>query len=125
MSMDEKSLKYTAEHEWVALDESTKTATIGITPFAAEQLGDVIYVDLPAVGDSVSAGEVFGEIESTKSVAELFAPLSGEVAEANADVDADPASVSADPFASWLIKVTYDEVPELLDHDAYQRHIGA
>lgn len=113
-------LKYTAEHEWIALDGTT--ATIGITDFAAEKLGDVVYVELPAVGAAVGAGEVCGEIESTKSVGELYAPLEGEVVEANEAVVDDPSLVNSDPFgAGWLIKVTVspEAVAALLDRDAY------
>ena len=100
---DLTALKYTAEHEWIATEGDV--ATIGITDFAADQLGDVVYVDLPPVGATVSAGQVFGEIESTKSVSELYAPVDGEVVEVNDAVDADPATVNADAFASWLIRV--------------------
>lgn len=115
---DLAALKYTAEHEWVALDG--EIATVGVTDFAADQLGDVVYVDLPAVGSSVTAGQVFGEIESTKSVSELYAPVDGEVVEVNADVDADPAQVNADAFSAWLIRVRVAGDPDgLLDRDAY------
>ncbi|KQZ04976.1 glycine cleavage system protein GcvH [Microbacterium sp. MEC084] len=115
---DLDSLKYTAEHEWVAVDGDL--ATIGVTDFAADQLGDVVYVDLPSVGQTVTAGQVFGEIESTKSVSELYAPVDGEVVEVNADVDADPAQVNADAFAAWLIRVRVTGEPYgLLDRDAY------
>ncbi len=117
---DLDALKYTAEHEWVALDGDI--ATIGITDYAAEQLGDIVYVDLPSVGASVTANDVCGEIESTKSVGELYAPLSGEVVETNGDVDADPSLVNADAFGGgWLIKVRVDPaaVDALLDRAAY------
>lgn len=115
---DLTALKYTAEHEWIAVDGDV--ATIGITGFAADQLGDVVYVDLPAVGATISAGKVFGEIESTKSVSELYAPVDGEVIEVNDEVDADPAIVNADAFAAWLIRVRVTSEPAgLLDRDAY------
>lgn len=121
---DLTALKYTAEHEWVALDGDI--ATVGITDFAADQLGDVVYVDLPAVGTSITAGQVFGEIESTKSVSELFAPVDGEVVEVNADVDADPALVNGDAFAAWLIRVRVSGEPAgLMDRDAYVAQTGA
>ena len=100
---DLTSLKYTEEHEWIALDGDV--ATIGITDYAADKLGDVVYVDLPAVGSVVTAGDVCGEIESTKSVGELYAPLTGEVVEVNDDVVADPSLVNADAFAGWLFGV--------------------
>ncbi|WP_345750956.1 glycine cleavage system protein GcvH [Microbacterium rhizophilus] len=115
---DLNALKYTAEHEWIAVDGDV--ATVGITDFAADQLGDVVYVDVPAVGTIVTAGQVFGEIESTKSVSELYAPVDGEVIEVNGDVDADPALVNADAFAAWLVRVRITAEPsDLLDREAY------
>ncbi|MDD7929535.1 glycine cleavage system protein GcvH [Microbacterium thalli] len=117
---DLDALKYTAEHEWVSL--SGTTATVGITDYAAEKLGDVVYVDLPAVGTAVTADQVCGEIESTKSVGELYAPLSGEVVEINEAVVDDPSQVNAAPFdTGWLIRITVDpaQVAGLLDRAAY------
>lgn len=112
-------LQYTAEHEWVAVDGDI--ATVGVTDYAADQLGDVVYLDLPAVGTDIAAGDVCGEIESTKSVGELYAPVTGEVVEVNDAVDADPSQVNADAFAAWLIKVRVDPATlgALLDRDAY------
>ena len=112
-------LKYTAEHEWVAL--SGDVATVGITDYAADKLGDVVYVDLPAVGTTVTAGAVCGEIESTKSVGELYAPLTGEVVEINDAVVDDPSQVNADAFGAWLVKIQVDpaDVDALMDRDAY------
>ncbi|WP_336632116.1 MULTISPECIES: glycine cleavage system protein GcvH [unclassified Microbacterium] len=116
---DLNALTYTAEHEWVALDGDV--ATIGITDYAADKLGDVVYVDLPAVGTSVTAGEVCGEIESTKSVGELYAPQTGEVVALNDAVVDDPASVNADAFGAWLVKIQVDpaDAEGLLDRAAY------
>lgn len=116
---DLTSLKYTDEHEWVAL--AGDVATVGITDYAADKLGDVVFVDLPAVGTAVTAGEVCGEIESTKSVGELYAPLTGEVVEINEAVVDDPASVNGDAFGAWLVKIQVDpaEVEGLMDRDAY------
>jgi len=117
---DLTSLSYTAEHEWIAFDGDV--ATIGITDFAAEKLGDVVFVELPDEGSTVDGGTVVGEIESTKSVGELYAPLSGEVIAANGDVVDDPSLVNSDPFgAGWLIKVRVDAATAegLLDRDAY------
>jgi len=112
------TLKYTAEHEWVAVDGDV--ARIGITAYAAEKLGDVVFVELPAVGSSVAAGRVVGEIESTKSVGELYAPLQGEVVEANQAVVDDPSLVNSDPFgAGWMIAVRFSELPALLTADEY------
>lgn len=117
---DLTSLKYTAEHEWIAVDGDT--ATVGITDYAADKLGDVVFVELPAVGSSVAASTVVGEIESTKSVGELYAPLDGEVVEANEAVVADPSLVNSDPFgAGWLVKISIDPaaLDGLLDREAY------
>ena len=111
-------LGYTAEHEWVAVDGDV--ATVGITAYAAEKLGDVVYVDLPKQGSNVAVGKVVGEIESTKSVGELFAPVNGEVVESNQAVVDDPTLVNSDPFgAGWLIKVRFTELPELLTAAQY------
>ena len=112
------SLKYTADHEWVAVDGDI--ATVGITAYAAEKLGDVVYVDLPKVGSTVTGGTVVGEIESTKSVGELFAPVAGEVVEVNQAVVDQPDLVNADPFGdAWMIKVRFTELPTLLSADEY------
>jgi glycine cleavage system H protein len=118
------NLGYTADHEWVAVDGDV--ATVGITDYAAQQLGDVVYVDLPAVGSVVSGGAVVGEIESTKSVGELFAPIDGEVVEVNQAVVDSPDLVNADPFGdAWLIKVRFTALPTLLTADEYAAVTGA
>ena len=117
---DLNALKYTAEHEWTAFDGDV--ATIGITDYAADKLGDVVFVDLPGVDSGVSAGQVCGEIESTKSVGELYAPLTGEVVAVNDAVVDDPSLVNSDPFGDgWLVKLRADEsaAAELLDREAY------
>lgn len=120
---DATTLKYTAEHEWVLVEGDT--ATVGITAYAAEKLGDVVFVELPKAGSTIASGSVVGEIESTKSVGELFAPVDGTVAEANEAVLADPSLVNSDPFgAGWLIKVTFTELPELLSYDEYTALVG-
>jgi glycine cleavage system H protein len=112
-------LHYTRDHEWISVDGDV--ATVGITAYAADKLGDVVYVDLPAVGASVAAGRVVGEIESTKSVGELFAPLDGEVVERNEAVVSDPAMVNGDPMGgAWLIKVRFTELPDLLTAAEYE-----
>jgi glycine cleavage system H protein len=99
-----EQLWYTAEHEWVAIDGPV--ASVGITEHAADALGDVVYVSPPAAGTKVTAGEPCGEIESTKSVSDLFSPVDGEVTEVNADVLDDPGQVNADPYgAGWLFRV--------------------
>jgi glycine cleavage system H protein len=120
---DIKDLKYTAEHEWVLVDGTV--ATVGITAYAAEKLGDIVFVDLPKAGSAVAEGKVVGEIESTKSVGELFAPVNGTVVESNEAVMANPELVNNDPFgAGWLIKVEFSDLPELLDYDAYTALTG-
>lgn len=97
-------LRYTQEHEWVSVDGDT--ASVGITGYAAESLGDVVYVSLPAVGASVTAGEPCGEVESTKSVSDLYSPVDGEVTEVNEELDADPGLVNAEPYgAGWMFRV--------------------
>ena len=109
---------YTKDHEWVSVDGDV--ATVGITTYAADKLGDVVYVDLPAVGSTVSSGRVVGEIESTKSVGELFAPVDGEVLERNEAVVDDPALVNRDPMGeAWLVKVRFTELPQLLSEAEY------
>ena len=120
---EQSELKYTAEHEWVLVEGSI--ATVGITAYAADKLGDVVYVDLPNVGSDVSESTVVGEIESTKSVGELFAPVNGSVVEANQSVVDDPSLVNSDPLGDgWLIKVEFTELPELLGFDEYTALTG-
>ena len=109
--------QYTQDHEWVEVDGDI--ATIGITRYAADKLGDVVYVDLPKAGSTVAASTVVGEIESTKSVGELFAPVDGDVVEANQAVVDDPGSINADADAAWLIRVRFTSLPELLSAEAY------
>ena len=116
-------LGYTAEHEWLRMDGNE--ATVGITAYAAEKLGDVVFVDLPKVGQKVTAGSVVGEIESTKSVGELFAPATGTVTATNDSVVASPELVNHDAFGQgWLIKMTIDEAPTLLTADEYAALTG-
>ena len=120
---DLNTLSYSEEHEWVAVDGDT--ATVGITDFAADELGDIVFVELPAVGTELVNGAVFGEIESTKSVSELYAPVSGTIVAVNDAVVDEPAMVNSSPFAdAWLIKVTVegDATEGLLDRDAYVAH---
>jgi len=124
MSAVPATLSYTAEHEWVKVDGDV--ATIGITQHAADALGDVVFVALPGVGDTIREGAIVGEVESTKSVGEIFAPVAGEVVEANDSVVASPDTVNADPYgAGWLIKVRFSAMPDLLDAAAYRALIGA
>lgn len=124
MSYNE-NLRYTTEHEWLAVDGTT--VTVGITDFAADQLGEVVYVDLPDTGSSLSAGDMAAEVESTKSVGEVLAPLSGTVSEVNAALADKPETVNDDPFGEgWLFRVTIDgTLPEgLLDAAAYEKLVA-
>ena len=120
-------LHYTAEHEWVRRS-GDNTARVGITDFAQSALGDVVFVQLPDVGTELTAGESFGEVESTKSVSDLFAPVSGKVSAVNGDLEGSPQLVNSDPYGSgWLVDVEVSDVGELesaisslLDAEAYR-----
>ena len=114
---------YTKEHEWVLVEGDV--ATIGITAYAAEKLGDVVFVDLPKVGTSTTYMKICGEIESTKSVGELYSPVDGEVVEVNGDVTNAPELVNQDAFgAGWLIKVRFESLPELMTAAEYDAFTG-
>ncbi len=118
--------RYTKEHEWIQV--SGDAGTIGITDYAQHELGDVVFVEMPAVGAKITAGAVFGTVESVKAVSEIFAPVSGEVTEANAVLKDTPETVNSDPHgAGWLIKVKLanpSEVSGLMDAAAYQAFIS-
>jgi glycine cleavage system H protein len=117
-------LKYTKEHEWIRVDGNT--GAIGITDFAQQQLGDVVYVELPEVGSSLTAGKVFGTIESVKAVSELFAPVSGEVVEINSSLKDRPDHVNSKPHETWMVKVKLagpGEIASLMDAAAYEQLI--
>ncbi|MCB5166605.1 glycine cleavage system protein GcvH [Streptomyces bambusae] len=120
-----QQLRYSKEHEWLSAAEDG-VATIGITEFAANALGDVVYAQLPEVGSTVTAGEECGELESTKSVSDLYSPVSGEVTEINEDVVSDPSLVNSAPFeGGWLFKVRVtDEPADLLSADEYTQLAG-
>jgi glycine cleavage system H protein len=120
-----QQLRYSKEHEWLT-DAEDGVSTVGITSHAADALGDVVFVQLPEVGDTVTAGEPCGELESTKSVSDLYAPVSGEVTEVNQNVVDDPALVNSSPFeAGWLFKVRVTGEPaELLSADEYTAFTG-
>ena len=127
MSDIPSDLHYTAEHEWVRRS-GDDTVRVGITDFAQSALGDVVFVQLPEVGSQVTAGESFGEVESTKSVSDLFAPVSGTVSAVNGDLDGSPQLVNSDPYGSgWLVDVQVSDVAglesaisALLDPEAYR-----
>ncbi len=116
--------KYSNEHEWVVVDGDV--ATVGISEFAQHQLGEVVYVDLPSAGDNVAAGETFGEIESVKSVSELYAPVSGEIVAVNDALGDTPETVNADPHGEgWMVKIKladaaqYDDLMSAEDYDDF------
>jgi glycine cleavage system H protein len=120
-------LKYTKDHEWVRINGSE--ATIGITDFAQRELGDIVYVDVNTVGETVDKEAVFGTVEAVKTVSDLFMPLTGEVLEVNKDIDAAPESVNKDPYGKgWMIKIKFSnpsEVNELLSVEDYKKIVGA
>jgi glycine cleavage system H protein len=120
-------LKYTKDHEW-ARQQGSKVQ-VGITDFAQDQLGDVVFVELPAVGDQVKRGESFGVVESTKAVSELFAPITGKVVEVNAPLVDAPESINEDPYqGGWMIAIEPSdpkELADLLDAKAYKAHVDA
>ena len=124
--IDPKSLRYAPSHEWVQLDGDV--ATVGISKFAVEQLTDLITIEMPAVGKTLTAGKTFGEIESVKAVSDLYAPVGGEVVAVNDAIKKDVTKLADDAYTNgWLIKVKVDDpssVAKLLDYDAYERQIA-
>ena len=120
-------LKYTKDHEWVKIDGTI--ATIGITDFAQSELGDIVYVDVDTLDDTVEKDEVFGSVEAVKTVSDLFMPLSGEVIEFNENLEDSPESVNKDPYGDgWMIKVELadeSQIDSLLDAEAYKELVGA
>ncbi len=120
-------LKYSKEHEWVATEETV--ATVGITDYAQDQLGEIVYVELPAVGDKISKDDAFGVVESVKAVSDIYAPVSGTVVEVNQELPESPEMINEDPYGDgWLVKVKVSdpaELDDLLDHDEYEELIAA
>ncbi len=120
-------LKYTKDHEWVRIEGSQ--ATIGITDFAQKELGDIVYVDITTIGESVAREEIFGTVEAVKTVSDLFMPLTGKVLEMNKDIDSAPESVNNDPYGKgWMIKIAIEnesELADLLSCEDYKALIGA
>ena len=118
-------IKYTKEHEWVSLDG--KTATIGITDYAQSQLGDIVFVEFPDINSEINQNETFGVIEAVKTVADLFAPVSGEIIEVNSSLEDSPNFINSDPYGSgWIIKVKIKDSNEyngLMSSDVYEEHI--
>ena len=121
------NLKYTKDHEWVSLEGDV--ATVGITHFAQKELGDIVYVEVETLDQTLEKDEVFGTVEAVKTVSDLFLPLSGEIIEFNEALESSPESVNSDPYgAGWMIKVkvaNLDEVDSLLSSEAYKELIGA
>ena len=118
-------LRYTKDHEWIRLNE--QNGHIGITDYAQEQLGDVVYVELPEVGRVFAQGDQFGSVESVKAVSDLYCPVSGEVIEVNSVLETQPELVNKDPHGNWMIVVKLtnpDELASLIDADAYANLIG-
>ncbi len=122
-----KDLKYTKDHEWVKIEGDV--ATVGITDFAQGELGDIVYVEVETVGETLDKEEVFGTVEAVKTVSDLYLPLSGEIIEFNESLEDEPENVNTDPYGDgWMVKIQIsnpDEVEDLLDEKAYQELIGA
>ncbi|HPW98073.1 MAG TPA: glycine cleavage system protein GcvH [Flavobacterium sp.] len=121
------NLKYTKDHEWIAIDGDI--ATVGITDFAQKELGDIVYVEVETLDQTMDRDEVFGTVEAVKTVSDLFLPLSGEIIEFNDSLESSPETVNTDPYGDgWMIKVKFSnpsEVAELLSSDDYKKLIGA
>ncbi|MFL0685883.1 MAG: glycine cleavage system protein GcvH [Algoriphagus aquaeductus] len=120
-----QDLKYTKDHEWVKIEGDV--ATVGITDFAQKELGDIVYVEVETVGETIEAGEVFGTVEAVKTVSDLFMPLTGEIIEFNSELESSPEMVNESPYESgWMVKVkiTGDLPADLLDVESYKALIG-
>ncbi len=128
MSNIPADLSYTAEHEWVAAPNADGVVRIGITDFAQDALGDVVYVQMPEPGTTITGNEVVGEVESTKSVSDIYAPVSGEVIARNDSLDTDPALINSDPYGDgWLLEIKLaeaDAVDSLLSASEYEQQVG-
>jgi len=122
-------LRYTKDHEYVRTSDDPTVVTVGITDYAQGELGDVVFVNLPAAGDRFDTHQAFGTIEAVKAVADLYAPVAGEVVEANSALDTDPAVVNSDPYgAGWMVRLRIagpEALADLMTAEAYRTHIGA
>lgn len=120
-------LKYTKDHEWIRIEGDV--ATVGITDFAQGELGDIVYVEVETVDETLEIEEVFGSVEAVKTVSDLFLPLSGEIIEFNSSLESEPEKVNSDPYGEgWMIKIKFsnpEEVDSLLDEAAYKELVGA
>ncbi|MEY3498861.1 MAG: Glycine cleavage system protein [Bacteroidota bacterium] len=121
------NLKYTKDHEWVSIEG--EIATVGITDFAQKELGDIVYVEVETLDQTLEKDEVFGTVEAVKTVSDLFLPLSGEIIEFNDNLEANPETVNADPYGNgWMVKVKFSDasqIEQLLSSEAYKTLIGA
>ncbi len=121
------NLKYTKDHEWVSIDGDV--ATVGITHFAQSELGDIVYVEVETLDQTLEKDEVFGTVEAVKTVSDLFLPLSGEIIEFNEDLESNPENVNSDPYGKgWMVKIKVSDLSQwddLLDNEAYSSLIGA
>ena len=120
-------LKYTKDHEWIRVEEDT--VTVGVTEFAQSELGDIVYVDVDTVDETIEKDEVFGSVEAVKTVSDLFMPISGEITEFNETLEDEPETVNKDPYgAGWMIKIKFSDasqLDELLSAEAYKNLIGS
>jgi glycine cleavage system H protein len=128
MTIVPEDLRYSKDHEWVSFDQDAGVATVGITDYAQGELGDVVFVELPGEGATVTAHAACGTIEAVKAVAELFAPVSGEVVEVNAVLEDHPETLNSDPYGEgWMIRIRMsdpEELEALMDDAAYAEHVG-
>ncbi len=128
MSNVPDSLRYTSEHEYLKQTDDPAIVEIGITDYAQGELGDLVFVSLPGVGDTFDEGDSFGTIEAVKAVSELYCPIGAEVVAVNEDLDADPAAINRDPYGEgWMVRLKMNDpadLERLMDADAYKKHIG-
>lgn len=121
MMNNPNELKYTKSHEWVKFSGDT-TAKVGLTDFAQNQLGDIVFVNLPETGDAVTMGERFSDVESVKAVSDIFSPFTGEISAINEEIMDDPAKINSDPYGAWLVEITgITDREDLLDAAAYEK----
>jgi glycine cleavage system H protein len=121
------NLKYTQDHEWVRIDEDGKTAQVGITDFAQQELGDIVYIEIETEGEEIESGEIFGTVEAVKTVSDLFMPLRGKVIEVNEELESSPEAVNEDPYGKgWMIKIELSngDQSSLIDSEQYSSLIG-
>lgn len=127
MSNIPENLRYSKDHEWVRVEDGV--ASIGITDYAQHSLGDVVYVDMPRVGDKLGAHEAFGSVESVKAVSEIFTPVAGEIVEVNESLNDSPEKVNSDPYGeAWFVKIKMDnagEVDKMLSGEEYEEYLSA